>query len=564
MIALGPFLAGRLLPVVVVVGSVGAAAMVHTQPPVLSAATVSSLAPAPSHPEADHMGSTIRANEAAGVAAPVQRSAAPLLASPMAASAQALGNDVSGYQPTVDWGSVAASGGQFAYAKATEGTTYTSPSFASQYNGSAGAGLVRGAYHFGLPDVSSGASQANFFVDNGGGWSADGRTLPPMLDIEYDPYTQQTGHNTCYSLSPGQMVSWIADFSTTVQSRTGRYPLIYTTTAWWNTCTGSNPAFASTNPLFLARYGATPGTMPAGWASQTLWQYSDSGTFPGDQDQFNGTTAQLAAFTTQVSVPMPVHTGGALTAGQALYPPTSGLTNQNSIMIAPNQQYRLYQQSDGNLVEYGNGTAPFNAGTSVPGAHTVMQTDGNLVVYSAPGTPLFNTGTAGNPGAYASLQSDGNLVVYSSDGSRALWAAYGLTNSLRYSGGPAGQGTLTAFEDGNPADRVSGQYLSSPNSSTIALLAGNRLFVGGRNSGATFGTLPSSTNSPLTQLVMQADGNMVLYAFTQGAAPQAVPVWSTVTNGNAGAYAAVQDDGNFVVYSLTGRPLWSSKFGRTY
>ena len=32
--------------------------------------------------------------------------------------------------------------------KATEGTTYTNPSFTPQYNGSYNIGMIRGAYHF--------------------------------------------------------------------------------------------------------------------------------------------------------------------------------------------------------------------------------------------------------------------------------------------------------------------------------------------------------------------------------------------------------------------------------
>ena len=75
----------------------------------------------------------------------------------------------------------------------------------SQYDGTYQAGLIRGAYHFALPNDSSGAAQASYFVANGGGWIADGRTLPGASDIEYNPYGAE-----CYGLSQGAMVSWIA------------------------------------------------------------------------------------------------------------------------------------------------------------------------------------------------------------------------------------------------------------------------------------------------------------------------------------------------------------------
>src|SRR5690606_747989 len=113
---------------------------------------------------------------------------------------------------SIDWSAVA-NEAQFAYMKATEGTDYTDDSFSSYYQGSYDAGLIRGAYHFALPDRSSGAEQAKFFVDNGGAWSDDGKTLPPMLDIEYNPYG-----DTCYGLNADEMTSWIKEFSDEVHN----------------------------------------------------------------------------------------------------------------------------------------------------------------------------------------------------------------------------------------------------------------------------------------------------------------------------------------------------------
>ncbi|MBV9844005.1 MAG: lysozyme [Kutzneria sp.] len=231
------------------------------------------------HPERDYAGSTIRAHEGAS-------------AGPAAVSPQVMvpGLDVSGYQPNIDWNTVYANGARFAYVKATENTTYQNPEFANQYNGSYNVGIIRGSYHFALPDRSSGATQADYFVANGGGWSRDGKTLPPMLDIEYNPYGA-----TCYGLSQAGMQSWIQDFSNEVHARTGRYPTVYTTLDWWSTCTGNWPGLGATNPLFIARYSDSPGTLPAGWGTWTIWQYADNGTFPGDQDYFNGAYDRLQA-----------------------------------------------------------------------------------------------------------------------------------------------------------------------------------------------------------------------------------------------------------------------------
>jgi hypothetical protein len=35
--------------------------------------------------------------------------------------------------------------------------------------------------------------------------------------------------------------------------------------------------------------------MPYNWGYQTIWQFADSGTFPGDQDKFNGDTSRILA-----------------------------------------------------------------------------------------------------------------------------------------------------------------------------------------------------------------------------------------------------------------------------
>jgi GH25 family lysozyme M1 (1,4-beta-N-acetylmuramidase) len=233
------------------------------------------------------MGSTVQAHERTGARA---------LASPAVAAGGAQGLDVSHYQGAVDWTSVASNGATFAYMKATEGTTYTDPQFATNYAGSANAGLIRGAYHFALPDSSSGSAQAAFFLANGGGWVGDGHTMPPVLDIEYNPYGTADWTGWCYELTPAQMNAWISDFATTIHNRTNRWPVIYTTSDWWSNCTGNDTGTAANSPLWIASPGTDAGTVPGGWSAYTLWQYATSGTFPGDQDSFNGSADQVRTF----------------------------------------------------------------------------------------------------------------------------------------------------------------------------------------------------------------------------------------------------------------------------
>lgn len=202
------------------------------------------------------------------------------------------GIDVSGHQGSVDWSKAWDHGARFAIVKATEGVGFRSDAFRHQYDGSYEVGMTRGAYHFALPDASTGAAQANFFVDNGGAWTPDGRTLPGALDIEHNPYGE-----TCYGMDPASMSRWIADFSNTYHDRTGRFPMIYTTASWWNQCTGGNPDFGENNPLWVARYNSKVGELPAGWQTHTIWQHSNGAPpLPGCRDAFNGTNAQLRQF----------------------------------------------------------------------------------------------------------------------------------------------------------------------------------------------------------------------------------------------------------------------------
>jgi uncharacterized protein with LGFP repeats len=92
------------------------------------------------------------------------------------------------------------------------------------------------------------------------------------------------------------MSAWLTDFANTLHGRTNRWPVIYTTAGWWSSCTGNTASFAANSPLWLAHPGTDAGTLPAGWTAYTFWQYSSQGTFPGDQDVFNGTVDQLRAF----------------------------------------------------------------------------------------------------------------------------------------------------------------------------------------------------------------------------------------------------------------------------
>ncbi|MEV0208328.1 lysozyme [Streptomyces sp. NPDC050788] len=232
-----------------------------------------------------YMGMGVRAHD--GIAA------SPDDIAPTARVNQAEGVDVASYQGNVAWPTLWSGGVRWAYTKGTEGTYYTNPYFTQQYNGSYDVGMIRGAYHFATPDTTSGTAQADYFVDHGGGWSKDGKTLPGALDIEWNPYG-----DACYGKSKTAMVSWIRDFLKRYKARTHRDAVIYTATSWWSSCTGNYSGFGATNPLWIARYASSAGTLPAGWKTYTMWQYTSSGPTVGDHDRFHDTADKLRKFAT--------------------------------------------------------------------------------------------------------------------------------------------------------------------------------------------------------------------------------------------------------------------------
>lgn len=170
------------------------------------------------------------------------------------ARAAVKGFDISHYQPSVDFDAAYAAGLRFVYIKATEGTTYKDPVFSQHYKGATNANFIRGGYHFAHGDTSA-TTQAQYFANNGGGWTADGMTLPGMLDLEGD----------CID------VDWIQEFSDEYYSITSRYPVLYSSPSWWQECTGDSSAFVDTNPLMMACWSDAPCDPQGGWPYYTIW-----------------------------------------------------------------------------------------------------------------------------------------------------------------------------------------------------------------------------------------------------------------------------------------------------
>ena len=86
-------------------------------------------------------------------------------------------------------------------------------------------------------------------------------------------------------------------------------------------------------------------------------------------------------------------------------------------LISKNGKYDLRMQHDGNLVEYCNGNKPIwhsaTYGKSVTGGLR-FQSDSNLVIYDP--NPIWASGTYHSGATTLVVQNDGNIVMYTRDG----------------------------------------------------------------------------------------------------------------------------------------------------
>jgi GH25 family lysozyme M1 (1,4-beta-N-acetylmuramidase) len=227
------------------------------------------------------------------------------------------GIDVSHYQGAIDWTQVAASGVRFAFAKATQGQSYTDPTYATNAAAAAAAGIVLGAYDFAQPDATPNGAilEADHFLAVA---QPQPGQLLPVLDLE-----------TTGGLTPAQLTAWTLAWLGEVASRTGGRAMVYTSPNGWASRMADTTAIADAGytVLWVAHWNVASPTVPAndwqghGW---TFWQYSDCGSVPGitgcvDSDWFNG----LAFDAVTIQSPDQTPPVASLSAPQG---PTSSIT----------------------------------------------------------------------------------------------------------------------------------------------------------------------------------------------------------------------------------------------
>ncbi len=195
------------------------------------------------------------------------------------------GIDVSYWQGTIDWDSVAGAGVDFAFIRLSYGDVFRDPKFDTNWQGALAAGVTRGAYQFFKPSQDVDA-QAQMMIDA----MADMQPgdLPPVLDVEV---------NDGYSASSmkSKVDAWVAQ----VQSGLGVTPIIYSGSYFWRDQVGGS-SDEQDNPFWIAQYTSKCPILPLPWQRWTLWQYSSHGSVSGirgyvDLDRFNGSADDLRA-----------------------------------------------------------------------------------------------------------------------------------------------------------------------------------------------------------------------------------------------------------------------------
>ncbi len=199
------------------------------------------------------------------------------------------GVDVSHYQGEIDWDILSGKGIDFAFIKATEGSSYVDPTYDYNSCEAAKTGLKIGAYHFFSFD-SAGATQAENFISAVG--KGDGM-LPPTVDLEpYGSYRR--------ALPPKETVRPELDsLLVALEKYYGKKPIIYTTQrAYKKYLTGGYEEY----DIWIRGVLTAPKLSDS--REWTFWQYSDKGRLQGysgeerfiDLNVFRGTREEFERY----------------------------------------------------------------------------------------------------------------------------------------------------------------------------------------------------------------------------------------------------------------------------
>lgn len=175
------------------------------------------------------------------------------------------GVDVSHYQGEIDWEILGGQDIDFAYIKATEGSSHVDEKFSQNWEDSSTSGLAAGAYHFFSFD-SSGQEQLKHFV----------QTLPvredmlaPAVDVEF------YGDKQMNPPDPNAVEEELSVLLEGLTEQYGMTPVIYATEESWNLYIRDR---FDQYPLWIRNVKTRPHTDGKPWL---IWQYTNRKQLPG-------------------------------------------------------------------------------------------------------------------------------------------------------------------------------------------------------------------------------------------------------------------------------------------
>ena len=293
------------------------------------------------------------------------------------ASATKEGIDVSSFQGTIAWHSVAAAGISFAYIRAADGDGGGDQQFATNWRGATGAGVTPGAYLFFEPSESP-VAQANVLISQLRSVGFSHGDLMPAIDVE-----------TMGGEPQSVVVANLKTVVDTVSAAIGSLPAIYASPSWWNG--NINSSAFTLDPLWVANWFVSTPQLPAnnwGGTGWQVWQFSDDGSIPGisgrvDLDQ--GGTRSLPYY----GWPDPVALAATNVAG-----------NPQTVSDQPGDIDVLWRGTNDHVwtLGYRNGvwgTAPTDI-SAAAGSSAALTTDPSVVSWGPGRIDVFWEGADGN------------------------------------------------------------------------------------------------------------------------------------------------------------------------
>lgn len=196
------------------------------------------------------------------------------------------GVDVSTYQGDVDWPALAGQGVDFAFIKATEGSSLQDRQFSNNWYHAQEAGVRVGAYHFFSYD-SPGETQAENFIEM---VPVTPEALPPVVDIEF------YGDKLKNLPEKGAVKAVLDPLLARLEEHYGVKPILYVT--YRSYALYLREGYGG-YPLWVSLPTVAP--LDKGW---TFWQYSHTGMLEGytgtqkhiDFNVFRGSEEEFRAF----------------------------------------------------------------------------------------------------------------------------------------------------------------------------------------------------------------------------------------------------------------------------